>query len=198
MKLLAFSDIHGDYSLLKQLVKRAKKSDIDIVVCAGDITDMGSGLKKFVATLDAIGKPVIIVHGNHESADAVKEIAEQTTYCVPLHGNHYVSHGIIFLGYGGDGFSERDAEFRKVARRWRQEFADKKVVLITHGQPYGTTLDALDKRHVGNWDYRKFIERVQPLLVISGHIHETIGARENIGKTIIINPCWEGMVIELG
>ena len=76
-------------------------------------------------------------------------------------------------------------------------FKNKKVVLITHGPAYKSKLDKLGKRHIGNIDYRKFIERIKPKLAISGHLHETIGEIDKIGNTKLINPCWDGMVIEL-
>ena len=58
-------------------------------------------------------------------------------------------------------------------------------------------LDFVPEKHVGNKDYRKFIERVNPKLVICGHIHETVGLTDKIGKTKVINPGWEGIVVEL-
>jgi hypothetical protein len=46
-------------------------------------------------------------------------------------------------------------------------------------------------------DYRKFVERMKPKLMICGHLHENVGMQDKIGKTIVIHPGWEGMVIEL-
>lgn len=198
MKLLAFSDVHEDYVLLKKLVKRAQQKDIDLVICAGDFTVMGSGMRRVLSQLDSIGKKVLVIPGNHESPEKLAEFVGQTTNCFFLHKNHYSFQNILFVGYGTDGFSLEDPEFRQVAREWRREFPEAKLVLVTHGPAHGTKLDWLVNRHVGNKDYRKFIERVQPLLAISGHLHETIGLTDTIGTTTLVNPCWEGMVIELG
>jgi Icc-related predicted phosphoesterase len=55
----------------------------------------------------------------------------------------------------------------------------------------------MNGRHVGNKDFRSFIERIKPNLVICGHIHETAEKKDKIGKTIVINPGWEGVVVEL-
>ena len=90
-----------------------------------------------------------------------------------------------------------DAEFRKLAREWYGKYKGQKIVLVTHQPPLGTTLDLLGNKHVGNKDYRQWIERLQPKLVIAGHLHETAGATDIIGKTRVVNPGWEGMVIEL-
>ena len=103
----------------------------------------------------------------------------------------------VFLGYGGGGFKMKDAGFRKIAREWYGKYKDDKVVLVTHGPPVNTKLDLLGKRHVGNIDYRRFVERIKPRLMICGHLHETVGEMDKIGKTKVIHPGWEGMVIEL-
>ena len=58
-------------------------------------------------------------------------------------------------------------------------------------------LDLLEMGHVGNKDYLKFIRRMKPKLAISGHLHETVGVMDKIDKTQIVNPGWDGMVIEL-
>ena len=44
MKFLTFVDLHDDKKFLKELVDRAKKDDIDFIVCAGDFTQFGRGL----------------------------------------------------------------------------------------------------------------------------------------------------------
>jgi uncharacterized protein len=70
-----------------------------------------------------------------------------------------------------------------------------------HAPPYGSGLDeapALDEnmnligggralRPVGSTSVRKAIQRVQPLLGLHGHIHESKGATR-IGSTLVLNP----------
>ena len=99
--------------------------------------------------------------------------------------------------FGFSTVAAEDAEFRKISREWYGKYQDEKVILVTHGPPSGTKIDLLEKRQVGNYDYRKFIERIKAKLMICGHIHETAGVQDKVGKTIVINPGWEGMVIEL-
>lgn len=71
------------------------------------------------------------------------------------------------------------------------------MILLLHGPPFGTTADLINERHVGHKDYRAFIERAKPKLVICGHLHETFGATDMIGATKVVNPGQEGMVIEM-
>ncbi|MGB9641287.1 MAG: metallophosphoesterase family protein [Anaerolineales bacterium] len=78
----------------------------------------------------------------------------------------------------------------------------EKAVCVLHVPPYNTTLDQcpeLDKdlrivtqggqvvmKSAGSTAVRDFIERVQPLLTLHGHIHESPG-HTRIGRTLCIN-----------
>ena len=199
MRLLAFSDLHADTAVLKKLVKRAQKDDIDLVVCAGDFTVFEGRMYYILKKLDKIGKKILIIPGNHEAPESVEEAIKRYENFVFLHKKSWKKDGVRFLGWGTDGFSLESAEFRKVAREWRRSFAGgkEKLVLVTHAPPYGTKLDALNNDHVGNKDIRKGIERLKPVLAISGHIHENEGKEDKIGKTRIVNPGWNGVILEV-
>jgi len=116
---------------------------------------------------------------------------------VSLHLKAALIGEYVFLGYGGGGFAMKDANFRKIARQWYGKFNGKKIVLLTHQPPFGTKLDLLGDRHVGNEDFHDFILRIKPKLAISGHLHETFGEIDVLGETKLVNPGADGMVIEL-
>ena len=84
--------------------------------------------------------------------------------------------------------------FTKKVFNWRK---GKKVILITHGPPHGTKLDFLSMGHVGSKSYRNWIKKEQPILALSGHLHETFGKKDKIGKTLVINVGPEGMVFKV-
>ncbi len=44
MKVLAFADMHSDTEALKVLIKASK--EVDMIICAGDISTFGKDLKK--------------------------------------------------------------------------------------------------------------------------------------------------------
>ena len=51
-----------------------------------------------------------------------------------------------------------------------------------------TTTDLLPGgQHVGSRSVRDFIERVQPEVCLTGHIHEAV-SRDTIGRTQVLNP----------
>jgi Icc-related predicted phosphoesterase len=83
----------------------------------------------------------------------------------------------------------------------------ERAILLFHSPPYGTVLDraALDGRmvdhvpldvHVGSIAIQRFIESVQPLATLHGHIHESpriTGAwRTRIGRTHCLSAAHDG------
>jgi Icc-related predicted phosphoesterase len=67
-------------------------------------------------------------------------------------------------------------------------------VLVSHQPPLNTLTDLPQgKTHIGSKAICAFIERAQPMICFSGHIHESVGI-DRIGSTRIINPGppWQG------
>ena len=76
-----------------------------------------------------------------------------------------------------------------LAARTRPE----ETVFVLHSPPRDTRCDMIGARvHVGSRAIRSFIERRQPPLVLSGHIHESprvsSSYRDAIGRTLAVNP----------
>ena len=62
------------------------------------------------------------------------------------------------------------------------------LILVSHTPPHGTTTDVVGSgAHVGSLAVREFIERAQPDMCLTGHIHESRNM-DSIGKTVIVNP----------
>ena len=197
MKFLTFTDLHDDQDTLRQLVKRAKEDDIDFLICCGDISRFGRGLKDVLHGFDKVGKTIYVIPGNHEDGTPFEAMVNKTKHWKSFDRKDLKLGNYILLGYGSGGFALEDKEFRKLARSWYGKHKDKKIIFVSHGPPYGTQLDLLPEGHVGNKDYTKFIRRIQPKLAISGHLHETVGIIQKIDGIKLINPGWEGMVVEL-
>jgi Icc-related predicted phosphoesterase len=67
------------------------------------------------------------------------------------------------------------------------------TVFVFHSPPRDTACDLIASRaHVGSRAIRAFLEKHQPPLVLSGHIHEaprvSSGYRDAIGRTVVVNP----------
>lgn len=195
MKILAFTDLHGDFRTLKKLTKKAK--DVDLIVCAGDISVFGRDLDYLFFKLDSIGKKVLIIHGNHETEKEMK-IAVRTFKNVKFIHKKVVKHeDIYFMAYGGGGFSKVDKGFEQWAKKNKDKIKKKKWILITHGPPSNTKCDYITREHVGNKSYRKFIEKYKPIYHICGHIHECEKKKDKIGNSKIINPGFDGEILKV-
>lgn len=81
------------------------------------------------------------------------------------------------------------------------DYAPERTIHLFHSPPYNTPLDWVPPRnryqhlplpdHVGSSEIRRFIERAQPHLVVSGHCHESMvlgDYRTLLGETVCINP----------
>ncbi len=194
MKILAFVDLHGSSIFLKQIEKKAK--DADLIVCAGDFTNFEQYMDIVAKKLNEIGKKILMVPGNHETEEGLKEICSMFKNLKYLHKKTYSIKEYIFVGYGGGGFSLTDKEFEEWSKKIKAQLKGKKIILITHAPPYNTKLDLIDKEPHGNKSIRKFIETFKPILAISGHLHECVGT-DKIGNTKLINPGPLGKLIEI-
>ncbi len=88
-----------------------------------------------------------------------------------------------------------DKNFEKAIEKVFKTLKGKKIIFVTHQPPYGTLVDRIHGEQAGNKSYTYAIKRLQPKLVICGHLHENAGKRDKIGNTVIINPGWEGTIL---
>lgn len=196
MKILAFTDIHENKVKISSIIKTAK--DVDLLICCGDLTYFSHNLKGIIAALAKAGKPLIIIHGNHEGAQELKKICENFKNVIYLHNKVYITGNFAFFGHGGGGFSYVDGELDKITKELKKKLdKTKKLIFITHAPPFGTRTDLQPHYgHVGCQSITKSIVELKPILHLSGHIHETEGKRDKIGNTITLNP-GKGKIITL-
>lgn len=204
MRILFFTDIHGSTRHLNEVVDKSRNADI--IVCAGDLTIFENGLDDMLKKLNSTGKPVIVVHGNHESESSMAVLSLRYKNVNFIHKSHYIHEDVIFFGHGGGGFSIEDKSFDKVAYNFMKEFdricnrenKNFRLILVTHAPPHSTAIDDMGQGwHVGCKNYKDFIITVQPIIAVSGHIHETFEMEEQLGNTLIFNPGPKGKIINI-
>ncbi len=197
MKILAFVDTHGNLKAIERLL--VKGEGVDLLVCAGDISNFGHNLKESIAKLKKLNKPMLIIPGNHESEEQIRELSKEFPWLINLHKSSYQLGEYVFFGYGGGGFSMEDLQYEKVIKNFKKILKkDSKLVIVTHGPPYGTRCDLLPHQgYRGCKTYTEVDKELKPILHICGHLHETASMRDKIGGTLVINPGAEGKIIRI-
>ena len=109
MKLLVFTDIHSDISILERLKKEVKDKKVDLVICTGDFTFFGHGIEIMTKKLSELGADVLLIHGNHEYEDEVEALSKKYRNIHFMHKKVEKIGDFAFIGYGGGGFSVHDA-----------------------------------------------------------------------------------------
>jgi Icc-related predicted phosphoesterase len=199
MKLLLFSDLHSDFRTATKLVELS--INVDIVVGAGDFCNVRRGLQKIIQALSTIQKPTVLVPGNSESDQELKDACRLWKSANVLHGRHVTLNGINFYGIGGGipitpfgswsyDFSEDDAV--ELLRDCPSE-----GVLVSHSPPKGVLDMSSDGRSLGSQAVRETIKAKKPKLVVCGHIHASSGQTDQLGETTVINAGPEGIIWNL-
>ncbi|MBI2124506.1 metallophosphoesterase [Candidatus Woesearchaeota archaeon] len=201
MKLLAFTDIHGSLAALKRIKQKVNSQNPDILVCAGDISIFEHGIGMILKKLNRLNKKIVIVHGNHEDDSTFRKYSKIFRNIIFIHKRYHIETNLLFLGFGGGGFSIRDKDFENLAnenfKKIIKQNSGKKIILVTHAPPYGTKLDKLGRSHAGSKSFRNFIEKYKVDLHVCGHLHENFGKEDRIGKTEIINPGPFGKIVKV-
>ena len=196
MKVMAFTDWHASLSAFAEAKEKAK--DVDLIICTGDFTIFQNQERMLLRLMNNMGKPVLLVPGNHEDEIGLRDACIGLKNIIYLHAASYQIGEYIFFGYGGGGFSYEDKGFEKTAKILKKELPKKyKMILLTHQPPHNTKLDIVLDSHVGSKSYRRFIDEEQPIVAISGHIHECFGAVDKVKNCRLYNPGPKGRVIEL-
>lgn len=198
MRLLAFSDLHVDTAQAERLAEASAK--VDVVVGVGDFASVHSGLEETIAALRSIANPTVLVPGNNETEDALREACEGWESSVVLHGESTEIDGIAFFGLGAGvpvtpwGWSfdlTEDEAAEKLAG------CPEECVLAVHSPPRGHVDTSSGGENLGSVAVLEAIEANQPRLALCGHIHEAWGGRSRIGATEVINLGPAGTTLEV-
>lgn len=199
MKLLLSSDIHCDHAAARRLVERS--ADADVLVCAGDLAVMRSGLQDTVDVLADAACPAVLVPGNGESDDELEEACRAWEGAHVLHGSGCEIDGVAFWGLGGGvpvtPFGAWSFDLSEEEARGLLANCPDGAVLVTHSPPHGHVDVAGGGEHLGSRAVMDTIERVEPRLVVCGHIHACWKEESRVGHTRIVNAGPEGVWIEL-
>jgi Icc-related predicted phosphoesterase len=197
MRLLVFSDIHGNKSALERLMD----TEADYYFAAGDLANWGRGLEQLAPVLQKRADRMYVIPGNHESEADIARMCEEFGFH-NFHGRTIQIEGttVAGLGYSNPTPFNTPGEYseQELAARLEKFAGLNPLILICHAPPKDTKLDrAGEGQHFGSTAVRDFIVRNQPAYFYCGHIHEAAGQQDLIGRTIGWNVGTRGQVLDL-
>lgn len=186
MKFLIITDLHQKIECIPWINGLVEKYGPEAVLCLGDVTDFGTG-KDAADIISGIKCKTYAVPGNCDPRDFPEAVSSVS---VDMHGKSTAVGNYRIVGLGGSnpspfgtpfelGEEEIDSALRPVSEHG--------MILMTHAPGYDTFDHIPDGTPVGSVSIRKIIDEFEPVLAVSGHIHEDIGVK-TVGKTVLCNP----------
>lgn len=201
MKILIFSDIHGDLRALERIVAQPA----DIYIANGDLSNFGKMLDRCGEVLKALGQRLWVLPGNHETHAETRALCERYGF-VDFHRQlrQLESKGGT-TRWAGLGYSNL-TPFNTPGEYSEDEIAEAlssfekatPLYLVVHFPPHDMQLDEFATgKHAGSPTLRAWVDRVQPAYLFCGHIHETAGKSDRVGATQCFNVGKQGYMFEL-
>lgn len=198
MNVLAFSDLHRNLNQSRRLVEMS--ADADVVIGAGDFATQHHGLREIIDVLAKIEVPSLLVPGNNETEDALREATSAWESATVLHGDGTQINGVSFFGLGaGIPITPWDWSYDLDESEANQMLVDAPEggILIVHSPPYGHADQSSTGDHLGSTAILAAIEEKSPRLVVCGHVHESWGKESQIGEARVVNLGPSGTWFEL-
>jgi hypothetical protein len=180
-RLVLASDLHNNVLALPTLERAARGLPL---VFAGDLTDKGTPLEaSLVQRIASMGKPTVVVGGNHDSDTLLKDLAADGAVVLTQFGRLRAdgSHGPMVVKVGGlrmagytdpflrRGDQEYDDKFRvgltnaaaEAFSRWFDRIEDRVDAVVVHEPEVAATVLAELRRDPPD----------HPIMVLDAHTH---------------------------
>jgi uncharacterized protein len=201
MKVLIFSDIHGDLRALERILSLPA----DIYIAAGDLATFGKGLDRCGEVLRPLGSRLWLLPGNHETHNDTRALCARFGF-IDFHRQVRTLEGAkgrttwAGLGYSNITPFNTPGEYseEEIAEALKAFDGVQGLHLVAHCPPRDTALDEFAPgRHAGSSSVRAWMDRAQPSYLFCGHIHEAAGVRERIGSTQCFNVGKQGYSLDI-
>ncbi|MBS7249257.1 MAG: metallophosphoesterase [Candidatus Freyarchaeota archaeon] len=178
MRFVVLADIHSNMEAAEKAKKYIEEKKPDAVLICGDITHSGreEEAKKIIGKLASSKIPVFYVWGNMDRVKPDTQLQEVNATC--LHGQKTEFGEVELLGLSGNAWGY---DFLSTIEK-----SNKPLIIVSHEPPEGCLDLTWNGSHAGDPQIKNFIEKVQPDLMVCGHIHEARG-EANIGETVVCN-----------
>jgi len=190
---IGIGDIHEQILNLRFIPELSKAAG---VIVSGDLTNRGrkASAEKILGEISRINPVVYAQIGNMDFKEVDDYLEEQG---VNIHARgRDLGHGVGIMGVGysnptpfGTPSEVSDDQIALWLNQAHEQVRDlPHLLLVAHNPPFGTAADKVRGGvSVGSRAVREFIEKVQPEVCLTGHIHEA-RAVDAIGRTVIVNP----------
>lgn len=200
-KELEASDVY--VKNLERALEVLKENDVDMIVFAGDIGDLGTkfAFQTYADSFDKVfgdNKPIVqTIMGNHDywhknvftAIDHVKAF-EETIGQSPW--THYVVNGYHFIGASPDkgdmtkGYKKTAEWLDEELKKASSDSEDKPIFVITHNQPKDTSYGSNDW---GDTTLDPVLSKYPNVINFSGHVHYSLLDERSIwqGDYTVIN-----------
>jgi Icc-related predicted phosphoesterase len=197
MKVLIFSDTHGDLRSLERIVAQPA----DVYIAAGDLSNFGKGLDRCGEILKPLGERLLVLPGNHETHEQTKAFCNKFGF-VDFHrqlrnlgDTHWAG-----LGYSNITPFKTPGEYSEteIAAALATFDGISQLHLVVHFPPYDTKLDEYAPgQHAGSPTLRAWVGQEKPAILFCGHIHETAGMSDRLGSTRCFNVGKQGYALKV-
>lgn len=173
MRILAISDLHGDFALARTAIDRFNP---DALLCCGDWGDACDCAESDLATFPA-RLPTLTTFGNHDALDCLKSLRNRDGSDVLLQqGEVRELNGLRIAAIGGIWAKSHWLPFyvtdEDVARYAAQIKAHGPVdILLTHGCPVGVADRTEKGNHGGQRCFLNAFQTIGPTVYLCGHLH---------------------------
>jgi Icc-related predicted phosphoesterase len=187
MRIIACSDLHGNYDLYQWIVELNQKLDPDLIVICGDLfgypvrfpsleTAQQADGKKISQILTQISKPILYIMGN----DDFVPFRPKQDNIYHIHSKSLTFGNFNFIGYQYSlpfvgGIYEKSESKIGFDLKKLSHLVNKKTILISHSPAYGILDKSFSGIHCGSKSILNFIEKEELHAHLHGHIHEAFG-----------------------
>ena len=188
MKFLVLSDLHGAKSELEWINPMIAEENVDYVLFLGDAVEMPCAAQDSADMISLIDSDkVLAIPGNIDSPDLVDLLDSVSEN---MHGKGKQIGDLYIAGLGGSNPTIFDTPFElqedDIYNRL-DAISKEGMVLMLHAPAYGFNDVIPSGISVGSKGILDIVKKYRPKLVLSGHIHESFGMKEDDG-TVFINP----------
>jgi len=193
MHWIAFGDIHQSLNL-PALIPDLEKADG--VILTGDLTNHSpeGAVEKVWESIHRFNQNILGQLGNMDRSNVTRFLKSKNAN---LHcETRELAPGLKIMGVGcsiatpfGTPSEVSEDEMSEMLEETHESLGTyDNLILAVHDSPHNTALDVISNgMHVGSKAVREFIEKHQPEIVVSGHIHEACG-EDRIGESRVFNP----------